>query len=253
MTVINERREAIREFIHQKGEVLLSDLERRYPNVSSMTLRRDLYALEEEKYIKRVRSGAIAVNQVSGGEDLFGLRMRENVDAKMVIARKAATLLEPGRALYIDSGTTNLMLARLMTDEPYNVLTSGPNIAMEVLKHAKPSITLLGGQVSRNNVSASGHAALAQLDDLNVDTAFIGTSGFSLGSGFTNAHQGECDLKRKVMGKARRVVMLMDICKLERQMPFTFAKLEAIDILVSDVTLPEDVLEAAAAAGVCVM
>ena len=42
----NDRRKSIDEYIQARGEVRLAELEERYPNVSSMTLRRDLEYLE---------------------------------------------------------------------------------------------------------------------------------------------------------------------------------------------------------------
>jgi DeoR/GlpR family transcriptional regulator of sugar metabolism len=51
----------------------------------------------------------------------------------------------------------------------------------------------------------------------------------------------ENEFKANVIKKARRRVMLMDTTKLNRSMPFTFANLNDIDVLITDSSLPEEV------------
>ena len=60
-----DRREAINQFIQSRGEARLTELEVRYPDVSSMTLRRDLETLERQGYIVRVRGGAKSLAHLS--------------------------------------------------------------------------------------------------------------------------------------------------------------------------------------------
>ena len=50
----------LKEFIDKNGKVTLHELECAFPNVSSMTLRRDLIQLEEQGKIIRIRGGAIS-------------------------------------------------------------------------------------------------------------------------------------------------------------------------------------------------
>ena len=69
----------------------------------------------------------------------------------------------------------------------------------------------------------------------------MAASGYSVGSGFTCGDFDECELKRLIIGKARRIVLLMDTSKLDRQLPYTFARLEDIDCLVCEHELPEEI------------
>ena len=241
-----ERRESIRKYIQEKGEVQLKELEIKYPNVSSMTLRRDLAYLENEGYIIRTRGGAIPVNRLAvNGEDIYSLRAKENIEEKMKVAQKAVTLIETGRSIFIDSGTTMMCLAKLLPDDHLSIITSGPNIGMEIIKHHKPSVVLIGGQLSRNTLSTSGMNSLNFIKDINIDIAFMATSGFSLESGFTSGNFNECELKKNIIQKARKTVMLMDDKKIDKNMPFTFATLEDIDILVCNTALRDDIVRAA--------
>nr|PZN06626.1 MAG: hypothetical protein DIU64_13645 [Caldicoprobacter oshimai] len=86
--------------------------------------------------------------------------------------------------------------------------------------------------------------------DINVDIAFMAASGFSLEYGFTCGDYDECELKRAIIRKARKVILLMDVSKIDKNMPFTFASLKEIDVLICDKPLPDDIMEAAKRYGV---
>ena len=53
-----ERIEDIADILDKRGKMTLEQLEEVFPNVSQMTLRRDLFQLEEDGRIIRIRGGA---------------------------------------------------------------------------------------------------------------------------------------------------------------------------------------------------
>ena len=245
-----ERREIIKELLNSKGEVLLKELEVTFPDCSSMTLRRDLKYLEDTGYVKRTRGGAVALSRLSiSAEDLYSKRALDNTTAKKEIARKAAKYIESGRSLYLDSGTTLMLFAKEIPDDYFSILTSGPNIALELIKNSKPNVTIIGGQLGRNTLSVSGMNANMFLSEVNIDTAFMASSGFSLQNGFTSGTYSECELKKEVIKSASNIIMLMDSSKVGKSLPYTFATLDDIDILVSDGNLSKEILEAAEKSG----
>lgn len=241
-----DRREAINQFIQSRGEVRLPELEERYPEVSSMTIRRDLEALERQGLIVRVRGGAKSLARLSMlKEAAYTQRQAENTDAKLVIADKAVKLVEPERSLYIDAGTTCMCFAQRLADQDLFVLTSAPNIALELAKHQNIRINLTGGQLNRGTLSLSGFNANEYVKGLNIDLAFMAASAFSLGSGFSCGDYYEAELKRLIIKKAQRVIMLMDTTKINSSLPYSFARLNNIHMWITDRPLPEDVERAA--------
>lgn len=241
-----ERRDAIKALLNSKGEVLLKDLEGIFPDCSSMTLRRDLKYLEDNGFVKRTRGGAVALSRLSmTAEDVYSRRALENTSAKETIAKKAAAFIEGGRSLYLDSGTTLMMFAKEVPDDYVSILTSGPNIALELIKKSKPNVTLIGGQLSRNTISVSGAGANNFLTGVNIDIAFMASSGFSLQNGFTSGTYTECELKQEVLKRASKVIMLMDSSKIGKSLPYTFGTMKDIDVLVTDGELPDEIKNAA--------
>lgn len=247
----SSRRKAIKDMLTEKPFVSLKELETAFPNVSSMTLRRDIEYFEQQGEAIKVRGGARSMKFITTSmEDSYHKRLSENIKAKERIARRALELIEPGHSIFLDAGTTVLRLAAMMPDERSNITTTGPNIALELIKKTQPIVNLVGGMINRDNIYISGNQAISFLESVNIDMAVICPSGFSLKNGFTSGNYSECELKSMVVKKARSVVVLMDCSKLERTLPYTFCRLDEINTIITDEPLPKDVAEAAHNAGI---
>ena len=254
--MINERQQQILSLLEAKGEVQLNQLRDIFPELSIMTLRRDLVSLESAGHLIRTHGGAVSVKKITstgGEEDAYSLRATENIEAKMKIAQKALSFVEKGRSLYFDSGSTIMFLAKVLPDENYSIITSGVNIAFELVKKQKPSIVTVGGAINRNTLSISGPNAVSLIDTVNIDLAFMAASGFSLDSGFSVSNIYECELKRKVIERAKKVIVLMDGTKINKTLAFTFANMKDVDALVCDTEFSADVLKEAKKHGVQVV
>lgn len=246
-----ERRNAVRNLLASKPFVSLRELEQMFPNVSSMTLRRDIEYFESQGEAIKVRGGARSMKFITTSmEDTFNLRLSENPDAKEKVALAAIELIETGRSLFIDSGTTMLKLASLFPDERLTVTTTGPNIALELVKKNQPIVNIVGGMLNRDNISVSGNQALRQINDINIDIAFIVPSGISAQNGLTSGNYSECELKKLVVEKARKVIVLMDSSKLDKILPYTFADLTEVNTIITDKPLPDDISKIVENAGV---
>lgn len=241
-----ERREEIKNILRVKGEIKLKELENIFTDCSSMTLRRDLKYLEDNGFVKRTRGGAIAMSCLSlDAEDIYSQRALENVAEKFAIANKALQFIERGRSIYIDAGTTMMLFAREMPDEYLSVMTNGLNIGLEIIKKHKPNVTIVGGQVNRTTICASGISSPNFIREVNIDIAFMATSGYSIENGFTSGTYTECEIKKEVVSRARKVIVLMNSAKIDKIMPFTYANMEDIDVLISDNNLPQEIIEEA--------
>lgn len=244
----NKRQQYIIELIDKKGEVQLHELKDIFPDVSMMTLRRDLISFEKNRLVIRTYGGAVSVKKVpnvSGEENPYNLRESENVEAKIEISKKALEFVERGRSIYFDAGSTIMYLAEKLPDDNYSIVTSGINVGLELMKKAKPSVIILGGLVNRNTFSVSGFNTINFLEFINIDLAFMSASAFSIEKGFTISNIYECELKRKIIENAKKIIVLMDSSKINKNLPFTFAKLEDIDIWICEKKLPSDIMATA--------
>jgi DeoR/GlpR family transcriptional regulator of sugar metabolism len=235
---MNTRQQQIKKMLEAAGEVHLQDLKKVFPEMSEMTLRRDLSLLENEGYAIRTHGGAVSTNKVDlhdGQENEYSKRAREGIVAKTGIAAKAVKFIEKGRSIYLDAGSTVMSLAKLIEGDGCTFVTSAVNTALKLSATAH-SVIQLGGAVNKNTLSCSGPDALLMMDALNIDVAIMSASGFSLDRGFTISNRYECLLKQKILKKAKKVVMLMDSSKIDKDLTFTFASLGDIDYWVCDNT-----------------
>ncbi len=240
----SDRRDLINQTIQNRGEIHINELATLFPDVSSMTLRRDLEALEQQGQIVRTRGGAKSLNHLSMiKEAAYTQRQVANISAKITIAEKAVALVEDGRSIYIDSGTTCMFFAQRLSDQNLFVLTPAPNIAMELVKYPNIKVNLTGGQLNRETLTLSGFNAAEYVKSLNIDYAFMAASAFSPDSGFSCGDYYEAELKRLIIRKANHVVLLMDSSKMYNRLPYTFAKLSNIQTLITDQPLSGEYLK----------
>ncbi len=249
--MLHIRQEQIKDYIEQKNIVTIKQLQALFPDVSLMTIHRDLDALEQSGAVVKFRGGVKSVRH--DGDVEFHVRMRENNVGKESIARKAMTLLQPHSAVFLDASTTNLALAKVLPDIHLNIFTTGPSIALELCRLHNPVVTLCCGTMNRNNLAISGQNTLEMLERINIDLAFIGVSGCSVDAGFTCGTESDMLVKRLVIRKARTSVLMCGHEKFTSLMPYTFATLADVDYVISDIPVPETFAVAAKSAGVTVL
>ena len=247
----NIRQQIIREYIEQNHVVTIKELQNLCPEVSLMTIHRDLDALEQGGSIIKVRGGARSVRHT--GDLGFDVRLQENTAGKIIMAEKALSMIQPNSTIFLDASTTNLVLARKLPDIPLNVFTTGPNIAIELCRLQNPNITLCCGNLNRKNMALSGPNTQNMLENINIDMAFVGVSGCCADVGFTCGTEGDMVIKNTVIRKARTSVMMCDHTKFSRLMPYTFASFSDVQCLISDREVPESITKAAEEAGVKVI
>jgi len=101
------RREAIRELLKIKPFLSYEELGALFPDVSEMTLRRDIEYFENSGEAIKVRGGARSARFITSSTDeAMSARMNSNVLPKERIAQCAAQLLETDRSIFLDSGST---------------------------------------------------------------------------------------------------------------------------------------------------
>ena len=234
------RQKKICDYIEQRQIVTIKELQSLYPDVSLMTIHRDLDSLVQSGKVVKVRGGARAVRHT--GDPGFEERLQENNAGKVAMATKALNLIQPGSTVFLDASTTNLMLARVLPDINLNIFTTAPNIAIELCKLHNPSITLCCGNLNRKTMALAGQNTLEMLDKINIDLAFIGVSGCNAEAGFTCGTEGDMAVKAMVLRKARTKVIMCDKGKFSRLMPYTFGRISDADYLISDDAVPEAIV-----------
>lgn len=232
----------LKEFIDKNGKVTLHELECAFPNVSSMTLRRDLSRLEESGALLKVPGGAVSVDSVLRAKEAdFSERINFNATEKLEIADKAVKLVERKSCIFIDGGSTTTYFARALPDDSFYILTNAIVIAETILRKEKPTVALLGGDLRKNNFVTVGNSCTKYIEEVNIQTAVMTATGFIKDTGaFTCGSQSEAEVKRAALKKADYVIMLLDSSKVNKKTPYTFATLSDINCMVVDVNFSKE-------------
>ena len=235
-----ERIEQIAALIDKRGLLTLPQLAEFFPKVSEMTLRRDLFQLEAEGRIVRVRGGAKSIKDLQKTSGVpYAKNTNMNVDEKQTIGAKASALIDEGVSVFIDGGTTALYFAKEMPDVACTVFTTGIAVAQELAKKKNVTIHLLGGILKKDNLSTVTAVAPAYFEDVNFELAIISASAFTPESGFSCDSLMEAEQLKMLRSKAKFTYMMLDSSKIGKIMPYSFATVEDISVLITDENFPE--------------
>jgi DeoR/GlpR family transcriptional regulator of sugar metabolism len=227
-----QRWDSLRALIRDNGVNRVEDLCRRL-NVSSATVRRDLYLLERSGVIRRVHGGAVSVeNRLD--ESLFEDKTALAVEEKRAIAGAALAFIEPDDTIYLDGGSTVLELARLLCQRRNLTVVTNSLRAAHELAGSGPRLIVIGGEFRRLSQTLVGPLTRLVLQELHLDKAFMGTMGFALKEGLTTTDPSEAFTKLTVMSQARQVIVLADSTKAGKVSFASAGRWENVHVLITD-------------------
>lgn len=240
MSGLEKRRDKIAEFIKRQGTVTFGQLVELFPQVSEMTLRKDLKQLDSQGQIIRIHGGARSLDTLPGTDTPLVKRMSQNMDKKRGIAQKAKELISPGNAVFLDSGSTMTELAKVYPDQPGMVFTGGLSCLNELTTLQQTDVYVLGGKLNKNSLSVRDVAMASMVEDLHFDLAFISVNGFTAQSGFTCRSSFRWELEKVIIRRSGKVIVLMDSSKVGLSNPFSICMPREVDIVVCDHELDEE-------------
>lgn len=216
-----ERKKIITEEL-EKGTVFVSELSKLL-NVSEITIRRDLLALEKEGEIIRLHGGAAQlISRDTTRETPMGHREGLYNEEKEKISKYAADLVEDGDVIFIDSGTTTKRMLKYLVKKKVTIVTNGyQNIEESLDKNL--NITLIGGELKKETYAFVGAITSRVLDMYYFDKCFIGANGVDKKFGLSNADPNESLIKEQAIKRSKQSFVLSDYSKFSNTSVFKFA------------------------------
>ena len=159
---LNARQQKLLEYINENGSAQIRDFSGTH-GVSEATIRRDFDELTRLGLIERVHGGAVRINGTSF-ERAHSEKMNLMMSEKMRIAEYAASIVENGDSIFLDSGTTTYFIAReLSRHKDLTIITNNLDIAQSVYFDPSVSLIVTGG-LRRDQYSVligrAGHSVL---------------------------------------------------------------------------------------------
>ena len=206
--------------------------------VSEMTVRRDLELLAAESRIRLVHAGAFPVE---GGRESaragFSLSSANGAgsEEKMRIGKKAASLVEAGDVVIIDSGSTTEWLARsLPPDLPVTILCFALNILLEAGRGPSRTVLCAGGALNSDTLVFESPEGLNLVRRYRAGKAFFSAGGVSDRLGVTCVNAPEGELKKAAIASSQTRILLADSRKFGSVKPAWFAELSDFDAIITD-------------------
>ncbi len=228
----NIRLEQMERYIIQKDSVSMEDLQAHF-DTSMNTVRRDVALLMKKGTIEKVYGGVCARK----AEQLtpFDARTIKHPEAKTLIGRRAAELVEDGDTIFLDSGTTTLhVVQNLAKKQNITIITYNLHAIMAAVPYPNLTIISLPGQLHRKTSSFTGLETARFLKAYNIKTAFMAATGLSLSGGVTNASPLEYELKITAMERSAKSYLLLDSHKFGQTALMTYAQLSGFAGVITE-------------------
>ncbi|MET1995674.1 DeoR/GlpR family DNA-binding transcription regulator [Enterococcus faecium] len=220
-------------YVKKHDSATIEELTKEF-NVSVNTIRRDINELvaRGNNNIEKVYGGIRARNDALLS---FDSRHSSNYQEKLKIAQKAADLIQNDDVIFIDSGTTTAPIMKYLDrDIRCTIITNNLDIIDQMDSFSNIKLFLVGSLFRKKTRSFIAIDDEVILDRFNINKAFLAATGLSLKNGITNSDQGEYWIKKNVVNVSEKNILLVDSTKFGRSALLTYAKLDQIDIIVTD-------------------
>ncbi|MBB3934575.1 DeoR/GlpR family DNA-binding transcription regulator [Aureimonas phyllosphaerae] len=232
----SERKALILKTVRRDGRLVAKEFSRQL-GLSEDTIRRDLREMAGEGLLQRVHGGALPASPATAE---YGVRQTIETDAKARLGAAAARLVRPGQVVFLDGGTTNVQLARqLPPDLEATVVTHSPSVAVELARHPRIEVELIGGRLFKHSVVAMGAACIETLGRIRADLFVMGATGVHAQAGASTGQAEEAALKRFIVRQSAETIVLATRDKLGAASPFGIVPLAEISSIIVERDLPD--------------
>ncbi|ANI81133.1 DeoR/GlpR family DNA-binding transcription regulator [Kosakonia oryzae] len=232
-----ERRNKIVELVNSQGSVLVIDLSNNF-GISEVTIRADLRLLEEKGLVTRFHGGAAKPGATmldnENQEVVLEERYRLASDPKKRIAQAAASMIEEGMTVILDSGSTTMLIAEALTKRTnITVITNSLPAAFALSENKDITLVVCGGTVRHKTHSMHGTIAERSLQGISADLMFVGADGIDATNGITTFNEGY-SISSVMAAAAHKVVAVVDASKFNRRGFNQVLPMEKIDVVITD-------------------
>ncbi len=238
------------QYILEKEHVSMEELCREF-DMSINTVRLDVAQLVSKGSIKKIYGGVCSNHQNSLVP--FEERKMKNEDKKRAICSKAASLVEDGDIIFIDSGTTTMYLANFLEERKnVTILTNNLNAIMHAVSYPNLQVICLPGILERKTnsfVSAETGKILARY---NIRKAFFAATGVTENGDLTNSSSMEYEIKKAALAGSEHKYLLLDSSKFGKSALLTFAGISDMERVIVDAAMNPALLELCARNNVAV-
>jgi DeoR/GlpR family transcriptional regulator of sugar metabolism len=233
----SQRKSLILTRLQRDGRVLAKDIAHEL-DVSEDTIRRDMRDMAAAGLLSRVHGGALPISPELPD---FSTRKSHATPQKRALAARAVALIQPGHMVFLDGGTTNAEIARLLPQNfGLTIVTHSPTIAIELEGRCDVDVIVIGGQLYRHSMVAVGAIAAEAISRLRPDLFFLGATALHPQHGATTGNAEEAAIKRLIASVSAETYLCMTDDKLDTLSPCQIVPLSALSGLIVSAALPDE-------------
>ncbi|MBQ6335284.1 MAG: DeoR/GlpR transcriptional regulator [Erysipelotrichaceae bacterium] len=228
-----DRQKEMLEYIERKGSVRNEELLDKF-NISIQTLRRDLDIFEKQGQISKVYGGVVYDKKQDSISSVGPVSKRNEsfTEEKEYVGKLAASLVEDGDVIFIDSGSTVYRMLHYMKDLKNVTVISHCLDVMNELRYM-PNLTgiCVGGVIQQEYGTFIVDSSFYPY---NYNKAFISTVGISTSKSLTNTNLYEGAMKRHVISQSNASYIVADHSKFDLVAYNHFADFSGIKAIITD-------------------
>ncbi|MHA1876382.1 MAG: DeoR/GlpR family DNA-binding transcription regulator [Promethearchaeota archaeon] len=230
---IEERLEKIIKLLNERGKLSVHEVNKLL-RVSEDTIRRDFKRLSKMGMVIRTHGGIMSKRSVSFDPTLKE-RIIKNHKEKILIAKKAVTLINDSETIILDAGTTTEEIAKLLQNyKNLTILTDALNIAVNTVKYSNIKTILFGGEIRNTTLSVIGPDAVDMIKHYHADKLFLAASAISIDKGLMTPSIMEAEIKKELINRANRIIVVADSSKIDATALYSFCSINYINTFVTD-------------------
>jgi DeoR/GlpR family transcriptional regulator of sugar metabolism len=215
--------------------------------ISEATARRFFSQLEEEGKVIRVHGGVQLAQQL-GYDYSFRIQAAHRQEQKVLIGTKAAETVSDQDRIFLDSGTTVLKLAEVLSLKLQTGELKGIVVLTNSISHVETvarwcKVILVGGEIRAERLDVCGSVAEKTLMMFHLDKAFFGADAVSLSGGCMTTDERTSTINELVVERAEKSYVLADSSKFDKTSFIRYAALEEIDTIFTDCGVSKDLLK----------
>jgi DeoR family transcriptional regulator, fructose operon transcriptional repressor len=231
----NERQVSLIKLVEEHGTIRVSDMAKKF-EVTEETIRRDFEKLEKEGFLTRIHGAAIS-NKKNSNENPILNSGQVNFDGKQAIASKAASMVEDGDIIALDSSSTALLMAKYLNGKDITVITNSIGVTMELSKNPRVTVITVGGYLLKDSMSFVGASAEKIIEEYHVDKFFFSCIGFDVKRGISETNERQGQIKKKFISISADLFLLADKSKYGQKSLIKISNLDKVDYLITDHTM----------------
>lgn len=156
-------------------------------------------------------------------------------DLRRMIGKLAASYVEDGDTIILDTGTTTSAMAQFLRGfNDLTVITSSIDVFQRLRE--VPGITLMmtGGVFDPETASFIGRGPHLLLGEIRADKLFLVAGGVSVSFGISCINMQEAEVRRSMIRSSREIILLADHTVLDTESNVHVGGLDVVDTIITD-------------------